>query len=232
MSRILIIDDNKSDQLLAQQVCQSLGYTTVCVSEGFEALEQLDAEPFSLIVTDLLMPHISGIDLVKRIKSQQKTREIKTIVMSSRNQELYVKKALQAGAIDYLVKPIDPLILKEKITRHMINEIPWKEYEVSPEGPFSNCSLAFTYTLLSISEIGATIRTPWQIPIDSYFRFHVEENETRQRFVEEILAIVQSHSQDGTNFISKIRFVGQTESQRKQLRILCRKIWMEDKEEL
>ena len=84
-------------------------------SNGTRALEFLKTRVPNLIILDIEMPEINGYELLKMIKEQDKLKNVPVIFLTSNNDKTHVVKAVQAGAKDYIVKPIDEVVLKEKI---------------------------------------------------------------------------------------------------------------------
>lgn len=114
--KILIIEDEKDLVFVVRMRLESKGFS---VSEGFsakEALEKAQEKP-DLILIDLILPDGDGYQLCQRLKSNPQTSHIPIIIFTASNLKDLAKKAVEAGAIDYIIKPFDPKELLEKINK-------------------------------------------------------------------------------------------------------------------
>ena len=82
-----------------------------------EALEKLNEETFQLVISDWEMPEISGLELLKKVKSSAKCKDIPFIMLTSSSEKTRVLDALKAGVSDYAVKPVSLDIISTKIMR-------------------------------------------------------------------------------------------------------------------
>ena len=111
---ILIADD---DELILRTVEHKLlneGHEVILTRNGKEAIEKITELQIDLVITDIMMPFASGIEILSAIKAQGK--EIPTIVLSSLGQEEVITDAFDLGASDFIVKPFSPneLLLRVK----------------------------------------------------------------------------------------------------------------------
>jgi two-component system chemotaxis response regulator CheY len=110
VQRILIVEDSATMRSLLASALTDLG-TSVEITEaasGFEALRLLPREPFDLILTDINMPDINGLELLSFVKGNAAYREIPLIIVSTEGSERDREKGLGLGADAYLVKPFEP----------------------------------------------------------------------------------------------------------------------------
>ncbi|MEM7408963.1 MAG: response regulator [Myxococcota bacterium] len=110
MRRILIVEDSPTMRSLLSASLEATGEPTKIIeaANGFEALRQLPREPVDLIVTDINMPDINGLELVSFVKSNPAYREIPLIIVSTEGSERDRQRGLELGANAYLVKPFEP----------------------------------------------------------------------------------------------------------------------------
>jgi two-component system chemotaxis response regulator CheY len=134
--RILVIDDNAIDRQMIKVHLEALGVTQVQdAKNGNEGLFKITnlarmGSHFNIILTDWKMPHMDGLTVLKTIRSQKFSKRLSVIMLTSVSEEPNVKSALQAGINDYILKPIDPLILSKKITNQIeINGKLWNLQE-------------------------------------------------------------------------------------------------------
>jgi two-component system chemotaxis response regulator CheY len=110
VQRILIVEDSATMRSLLASALTDLG-TSVEITEaasGFEALRLLPREPFDLILTDINMPDINGLELLSFVKGNSAYRSIPLIIVSTEGSERDREKGLGLGADAYLVKPFEP----------------------------------------------------------------------------------------------------------------------------
>jgi len=100
-------------------VFSGLGIACVFVeaNDGEEALVQLDMYPIDLVLLDWNMPKLSGIDFLKKVRSMEKFKTLPIIMVTSEAAKFNVIEALKNGATDYITKPINLDLFKEKITK-------------------------------------------------------------------------------------------------------------------
>lgn len=114
--KILIAEDEPMMLMIIDKQLKNDGYTTTPVTDGREALQALEQENFDLIITDILMPFTSGLELVGIVKSNN-LKNIPMIVLSAIGQESTVMEAFQLGADDFLTKPFNPSELSMRVKR-------------------------------------------------------------------------------------------------------------------
>ncbi len=117
MKRILIVEDSPTMRALLSSALEDLEVPVKITeaSSGFEALRCLPREPFDLIVTDINMPDINGLELVSFAKSNDAYRSIPLIIVSTEGTERDRERGLELGADAYLAKPFEPEILREVV---------------------------------------------------------------------------------------------------------------------
>ncbi len=123
MRHILIVEDSATMRSLLATTLEEMD-SLVKVTEacnGFEALRLLPRENYDLIVTDINMPDINGLELVSFVKSSVKYRSIPLIIVSTEGSERDRDKGLGLGADAYIVKPFEPETLRE-VARDLLAE--------------------------------------------------------------------------------------------------------------
>jgi len=114
-SRILVVDDNAANRdLLARRLARQ-GHEVVTAASGGEGLELAEGQPFDLVLLDLIMPDMSGFDLLRRLKTAEATSHVPVVVVSALNELDSVVRCIELGAEDYLTKPFDPILLRARI---------------------------------------------------------------------------------------------------------------------
>ncbi len=115
MKRILIVEDSATMRSLIAASLEELVVPVKIIEakSGFEALRLLPRESFDLVVTDINMPDINGLELASFMKSSEKHASIPLVIVSTEGAERDVEKGLGIGADAYLVKPFDPEALRQ-----------------------------------------------------------------------------------------------------------------------
>lgn len=120
MKRILVVDDDYAFARDVGDVIKEMGYDVTVVTNGRDALSLLERERFDLVLLDIIMPGMHGLDVLKEIKGANPL--IKVVMLSTQFEKMLVERALQMGADDYLRKPIDVEELNKKISLHLSEE--------------------------------------------------------------------------------------------------------------
>jgi two-component system chemotaxis response regulator CheY len=106
MKNILIVEDSKAIRsMIRVSLEESGGFYVVEAGNGFEALKTLPTRHFDLIITDINMPDINGLELIGFVKSNPAYRDIPLVIVSTEKTEEDVKRGLALGAAGYVVKP-------------------------------------------------------------------------------------------------------------------------------
>jgi len=113
--RILVVDDEKNVRVLFERILAKEGYEVECAASGSEAIDKLANNSFDLVVTDLKMDGIDGLDLIR--KGKKTNQAIPFILISGYGTAQTAVSAAQEGADVYLMKPIDMKDLKLAVKR-------------------------------------------------------------------------------------------------------------------
>lgn len=117
---ILIADDSATMRALLVAIVESLGdYKVVEASSGFEALRLLPRDHIDLILTDINMPDINGLELIRYLRANPNYKNIPVFIISTEGNAKDIEKGKQLGADEYLIKPFASAILKELINRYL-----------------------------------------------------------------------------------------------------------------
>jgi len=116
MANILIAEDERDIRELVTFTLEYGGHTVMAVANGEEALEAAHRQAPDLILLDVRMPRMTGYEACRRIKADPTLRHIPVVFLSAKGQELEVETGLEAGAVEYILKPFSPDQLNKKIT--------------------------------------------------------------------------------------------------------------------
>ncbi len=126
--RILVVDDLKTNRDLLARRLRRDGHSVSQAASGIAALEILGRSEFDLILVDILMPRMNGIELLRRVKSDQRLRDLPVLMISGLKEEAAVLKCIAEGAEDYLPKPVDTVLLRARIAA-CLERRRWREQE-------------------------------------------------------------------------------------------------------
>ena len=115
-AKVLVVDDEYSNRLLIESILNEAGFKSVCVSNGYDALEALKCQEFALVILDIQMPGMDGFELLHKIHEFKQSQYLPAIFVSavySLNE--YQEVAIASGAVDFLSKPINANILIGKV---------------------------------------------------------------------------------------------------------------------
>jgi len=113
---ILLVEDSATTRALIRAVIEEMGdFTTVEAASGFEALKLLPTEEFSLVITDVNMPDINGLELISFLKNNPRYSHIPLVIVSTERSEEDQKRGIALGAMAYITKPFKAHELQEVI---------------------------------------------------------------------------------------------------------------------
>jgi two-component system phosphate regulon response regulator PhoB len=112
---ILVVDDESDLLELVHYTLTRAGYQVCCVKSGEEALTRVEARPPDLIVLDLLLPGMDGLEICQCLKRKSQTAAIPIVMLTARSEEADVVTGLELGADDYLTKPFSPRVLSARV---------------------------------------------------------------------------------------------------------------------
>ncbi len=112
---VLVVDDDPVIQKLLQVNFEMEGYVVLVAADGAEGLERARAERPDVVVLDVMMPKLSGLDVARALKSDPDTASIPVLLLSAKAQEADLRAGEEAGADAYLTKPFDPLYLLQRV---------------------------------------------------------------------------------------------------------------------
>jgi two-component system chemotaxis response regulator CheY len=124
MPRILLVEDSVSMRSFVRSALESdsrssAGLDVVEASSGFEALRLLPRGPYDLVITDINMPDINGLELISFIRRSELHKETPVLIISTQSSERDRARGLSLGANGYLIKPFSPEDLQSEVWRFL-----------------------------------------------------------------------------------------------------------------
>jgi signal transduction histidine kinase len=113
--RILVVDDEMINRVVLSTNLQESGYIVEMAEDGQQALEMLSAQPFDVVLLDLIMPRMDGYQVLAQMRDDDALRRIPVIVISSADEIESIVRCIEMGATDYLTKPFNPVLLHARL---------------------------------------------------------------------------------------------------------------------
>ncbi len=113
--RILVVEDEEEIQELIAYNLNKEGFKTIAALSGEDALKKARAEKLDLVLLDLMLPGMDGLDVCRALKKGEKTQTIPVVMLTAKGEESDIVSGLELGADDYIVKPFSPKILVARI---------------------------------------------------------------------------------------------------------------------
>ena len=113
--KILVVDDEEDILELVRYNLEKEGYRITCAITGEDAVNKIGAATYDLILLDLMLPGIDGLEVARRIKKNSRTEHIPIIMLTAKGEESDIVTGLELGAEDYITKPFSPKVLAARI---------------------------------------------------------------------------------------------------------------------
>lgn len=114
---MLVVEDDPETRQFYEAVLRDDGFTTEAAHNGLQALEKAVATTPDLVVTDIAVPGIDGIELCRRLRADTRTRDIPVLAVTGYGDRHYPDRIIRAGADQVLIKPLDPAVLRAEARR-------------------------------------------------------------------------------------------------------------------
>jgi two-component system, OmpR family, alkaline phosphatase synthesis response regulator PhoP len=113
--KILVVDDEEDILELVRYNLAREGYTVVCAASGEAALKTAASDPLDLIILDLMLPGIDGLEVARRLRQNSGTKDTPIVMLTAKGEEADIVTGLELGADDYVTKPFSPRILIARV---------------------------------------------------------------------------------------------------------------------
>lgn len=114
MPKVLIVDDEADVVRLLQFRFEKEGFETITATDGQTALSAVESEMPDLVLLDIMMPLMDGMEVLRQIRSRRRTSKIPVIMLTAKTTSITVDEARQLWVSDYIMKPFDPEVLVRK----------------------------------------------------------------------------------------------------------------------
>ena len=116
---LLVVDDNEENRDMLSRRLLRRGYTVLAAEGGTRALEIVDSQPVDLILLDIMMPDIDGIEVLRQVRSKFAQDELPVIMTTAKDDSRDIVEALDLGANDYVTKPIDFAVVTARVKKEL-----------------------------------------------------------------------------------------------------------------
>ncbi|KGN31984.1 chemotaxis protein CheY [Knoellia flava TL1] len=113
--QVVVADDDDDIRDLVELKLTQSGYEVRATTNGVEALEDIRRDPPQLAVLDVMMPGLSGIDVLREIRSDESLKNVRVVLLTARSRDTDVDMGFSTGADDYLIKPFSPRELVHRV---------------------------------------------------------------------------------------------------------------------
>lgn len=192
--RILVVDDEPINLRVVETILANENYDVVTVTSGLQVLEHIRSQEWDLIISDVMMPKISGYELVRIIRKQFTMTDLPVLLLTARSQPYDLENGFLAGANDYVVKPVDALELRSRVAvltkvKRSIQErnrmeAAWLQAQIEPHFLFNTLNAILTLSELDSERTSKLVEALSDFLRESYNFQNVEalvplENELR-----------------------------------------------------
>ena len=135
-ANILVVDDNEANRDTLARRLERRGYTVATANDGAQALKMLDERPFDLVLLDVMMPVMNGLDALEQIRRTRSATQLPVIMATAKGESQDVVQALNLGASDYVTKPLDFAVVLARVQtqltlKHSVEQILDLEHRLS-----------------------------------------------------------------------------------------------------
>ena len=120
-AKLLVVEDDPNLGDILQEYLQMKGYDTTLCRDGEEGWNKFKKDKFDLCLLDVMMPGVDGLESCRRFKQSENFADIPVIFVTSMSDTVNEERGLDAGAVDYIIKPISPPIVKARVKIHIQN---------------------------------------------------------------------------------------------------------------
>ncbi|WP_274361894.1 ATP-binding protein [Paenibacillus thermotolerans] len=205
--KLLVVDDDSINLKIVAEILGAAQYRISTATSALEAIAKLEKEHYDLMISDVMMPHISGYELTRIIRERFSVSELPILLLTARSRSEDIVAGFQSGANDYVTKPVDSWELRSRvraltelklsIEERMRLEAAWLQSQIQPHFLFN--------TLNSIAALGTMDMAKMQMLLEqfsNYLRMSIDfHNSDRIVSIERELALVRSYL-----YIEKERF--------------------------
>jgi len=205
--RLLIVDDEFINIRVIETILSTKQYHMMGVTSGSKALALLDLQEWDLVISDVMMPHMSGYELTRTIRERFTMTELPILLLTARSQSIDIEKGFLSGANDYVIKPVDALEIRSRVrvltevkrsAREQLQmEAAWLQAQIQPHFLFNTLNAITALSEIDLEKMHFLI-DEFSSFLRSKFQFQIVDE---LKPIEEELNIVRSYL-----YIQQVRF--------------------------
>lgn len=219
MANLLLVDDDSDILKMGSHVLSAAGHFVFTAMDAEQALDHLNAKKIDLIISDANMPRHSGFDLLQTIKKSNNFKTIPVAFLTGRKEKKDIELAVKLGVVDYIVKPLDPFLLIQKVSQILTDQrFESSSVEFAKAKISSIAKLGFEIELLNISEVGLEfkstekISTGLKVSLDTEIFHEIGINKPLMK----VLSCIEDRNVHNYNI--KVQFIGIAENDLSKIR--------------
>ncbi len=165
MARILVVDDDPDVLRVVEKVLSVSKHEVFTANDAIRAMDLLNASRYDLLITDANMPQFSGFELVRTIKNNKRFERMSIAMLTGLREKKDIEKAIRAGVDDYIIKPIDPMLLLEKVDGLFRKKPPTDRlhYDLPAGSTYAVAQIATEARLIQLNELGLILHSNVEI---------------------------------------------------------------------
>lgn len=166
MARLILVDDDQEILILGRALLAQAGHDVLTATDAMEAVQLLRDHGCDAMITDVNMPTHSGYDLVKTVRADKRWAKLPIAMLTGRRERRDIERALELGVDDYILKPIDPMLLLKKVENLLAKQ---SDENKAVELDFARANFAYRgklavpVELRSVSELGLVTTSPHKL---------------------------------------------------------------------
>lgn len=176
MARVLVVEDSSVQALLEKRILENGGYQVEVTDSGENALECLQTDSFDLVVSDVIMPGMSGYELCQKIKSSDDIKAVPVVLITALNELKDLVEGLRVGADNFITKPFEPDELLDRVELVLHSGVAVTGQHCDPDTGTCFISQKFVMNLDRKKVLDFLVST-----FDDFFRTRQRENEMRAK---------------------------------------------------
>ena len=149
--KILVAEDDHISRMFLQKMLVAMGHDVVCCEDGREAWETFTKQKFKMVITDWMMPRMDGLALCRQIRQKKSEDYVYIIILTAKDQKTDAIKGLDAGADDYITKPLDPAELGARI------QVGQRIFELEDARKNANLQILQSEKMASVGQLAAGV---------------------------------------------------------------------------
>ena len=218
MARVLIVDDDPDILTLLSKILSMQGHAVFKAENAIRAMDYLNSSHFDLLISDAKMPQFTGFELVRMIKGNKKFQDMAIAMLTGLREKKDIEQAIKAGVDDYIVKPIEPAVLLEKIDALFDKKPPQnlEHFHISENSHLARSQMRQDTRIVSFDEFHVDFLSPIQLQPQSTIQLRGMLFTSLD--IEDVSVTVNTCVKQGKHYYVKAAFTNIRESHQKKIR--------------